>query len=101
VSAERALLAALEAGCTAPVGALAEVVEGEEGTELSLRAFAGSPDASVELRRSAVGPLKDPEGLGRDLAAVLLAEGAADIIASESIQPDASSPDRPVTERAL
>jgi len=101
VSAERALLAALEAGCTAPVGALAEVVEGEHGTELSLRAFAGSPDASVELRRSTVGPLGDPERLGRDLAAVLLAEGAADIIASETIQPDASSPDRPVTERAL
>ena len=29
VTAERALLAALEAGCSAPVGALAEVVEGE------------------------------------------------------------------------
>jgi hydroxymethylbilane synthase len=100
VSAERALLSALEAGCTAPVGALAEVVEGESGAELSLRAFAGSPDASVELRRSSVGPLKDPERLGRDLAAVLLAEGAADIIASETIQPDALSPDRPLTERA-
>ena len=101
VSAERALLAALEAGCTAPVGALAEVVEGEHGAELSLRAFAGSPDASFELRRSRVGPLGDPERLGRDLAAVLLADGAADIIASETIQPDASSPDRHVTERAL
>ena len=38
VTAERALLAALEAGCSAPVGALAEVVEGEDGLELSLRA---------------------------------------------------------------
>jgi hydroxymethylbilane synthase len=101
VSAERALLAALEAGCTAPVGALAEVVEGEDGAELFLRAFAGSPDASVELRRSGVGPLKDPERLGRELAAVLLEEGAADIIASKTIQPHASSPDRSVTERAL
>jgi hydroxymethylbilane synthase len=101
VSAERALLAALEAGCTAPVGALAEVVEGENGPELFLRAFAGSPDASVDLRRSNVGRLKDPELLGRALAAVLLDEGAADIIASETIQPDASRPDRSVTERAL
>ena len=42
VTAERALLAALEAGCTAPVGALAEVVEGDDGPELSLRAFVGS-----------------------------------------------------------
>jgi len=101
VSAERALLAALEAGCTAPVGALAEVVEGEHGTELSLRAFAGSPDASVELRRSSVGPLEEPERLGRELAAVLLQEGAADIIAFETVQPDASRPDRFLTERAL
>lgn len=101
VSAERALLATLEAGCTAPVGALAEVVEGESGTELFLRAFAGSPDASLQLRRSTVGPLADPERLGRELAAVLLQEGAADIIASESIQPDASRPDRSVSERAL
>jgi hydroxymethylbilane synthase len=101
VSAERALLAALEAGCTAPVGVLAEVVEGEGGTELFLRAFAGSPDASVDLRRSSVGPLKDPERLGRELAAVLLDEGAADIIAPETVQPVVSRPDRSVTERAL
>jgi len=130
VSSERALLAALEAGCTAPVGALAEVVEGEHGTELFLRAFAGSPDATITLRRSSVGPLKEPERLGRDLAAVLLEEGAADIIAAdttsadttsdittadittsdiitaditatETVLPDASRPDRPATERAL
>lgn len=101
VSAERALLEALEAGCTGPVGALAEVVEGEHGTELFLRAFVGSPDAGVELRRSRVGPLKEPERVGRELAAVLLAEGAADIIALEPVQPDDSLPDRPATERAL
>jgi hydroxymethylbilane synthase len=81
VSAERALLAALEAGCTAPVGALAEVVEGEHGTELFLRAFAGSEDASIDLRRSMVGPLNEPERLGRDLAALLLEDGAAEIMA--------------------
>jgi hydroxymethylbilane synthase len=116
VSAERALLAALEAGCTAPVGVLAEVVEGEHGTELFIRAFAGSPDATIDLRRSSVGSIQEPERLGRELAAVLLAEGAADIIAAESntadssaaesnapetIQSDASLPDRPATERAL
>ena len=56
VAAERALLAALEAGCTAPVGALAEVVDGGDGLELSLRAFVGSLDGSSTLRRSLVGP---------------------------------------------
>ena len=101
VSAERALLAALEAGCTAPVGVLAEVVEGEQGAELSLRAFVGSPDTSVELRRSSVGPLKEPERLGRELASVLLLEGAADAIAFKNVQFDVSRPDRTPTERAL
>jgi hydroxymethylbilane synthase len=101
VSAERALLATLEAGCTAPVGTLAEVVEGESGTELFLRAFAGSPDAGIQLRRSSVGPLSEPERLGRELASVLLAEGAADIITTETVPSSQSRPDRSATERAL
>lgn len=79
VTAERALLAALGAGCTAPVGALAEVVDSEHGTEIFLRAFAGTDDASIDLRRSRVGSLTDPELLGRELAAVLLADGADQI----------------------
>ena len=37
VAAERALLAALEAGCSAPVGALAEIAEGDDGPEVFLR----------------------------------------------------------------
>ena len=79
VVAERSLLATLEAGCTAPVGALAEVVEGEDGLELSLRAFAGSDDGSVELRRSLVGDYREPEALGARLAHILLEDGAADL----------------------
>lgn len=78
VSAERALLAALQAGCSAPIGALAEVVEGEDGLELSLRAVVLSSDGSGELRRSAVGPIHDPLGLGRRLAALLIEDGALD-----------------------
>jgi hydroxymethylbilane synthase len=85
VSAERALLAALEAGCTAPVGALAEIVQGDNGPELFLRAFAGNLDATVALRRSGVGSLEEPERLGRDLAAILLKDGAADISLSGSL----------------
>jgi hydroxymethylbilane synthase len=53
VIAERALLARLEAGCSAPVGALAEVVEGEDGSELSLRAVVSSLDGLIAIRRSA------------------------------------------------
>ena len=45
--AERAVLATLEGGCSAPVGALAEVVEGDDGDELWLRAVALSTDGDA------------------------------------------------------
>jgi len=80
VAAERALLAALEAGCTAPVGALAEVVEGDEGTEIFLRGSVTALDGSDAVRLSATGPLADAEGVGRRLAADLLAIGAAELM---------------------
>ena len=82
VEAERALLAELEAGCSAPVGALAEVAEGDLGDELWIRAVALTPDGAVSVRRSASGPLDDPVGLGQKLAAEMLAEGAADLIST-------------------
>jgi hydroxymethylbilane synthase len=87
VTAERAVLAALEAGCSAPVGALAEVVEGEDGPELSLRAFVGAVDRSVDLRRSLVGPLDHPVVLGQRLAAVLLEDGAGSLAGPPTSQP--------------
>jgi hydroxymethylbilane synthase len=71
VTAERQLLATLEAGCTAPVGALAEVVEGEEGPELWLRGALGQDGGGVR-RLSANGPVDDPVSLGRALANELL-----------------------------
>jgi hydroxymethylbilane synthase len=96
VTAERAVLAALEAGCSSPVGALAEIVEGEDGLELSLRAFIGAADGSFDLRRSAVGPIDDAEGIGRGLAAVLLEDGA-DVLPSLQARPPADivPPDPP------
>ncbi|MDC5696424.1 hydroxymethylbilane synthase [Intrasporangium calvum] len=94
ITAERALLAALEAGCTAPVGALAEVVDGEEGLELSLRAFAGTEDGRIDLRRSLTGRYDDPEALGRRLAQILLEDGAADL---DRPSTPASRPSEPVS----
>jgi hydroxymethylbilane synthase len=76
VTAERSLLAALEAGCTAPVGALASV----SGTEVALQAVAAATDGSVVLRRCLTGSVDDPHGLGRRLAELLLADGAADLV---------------------
>ena len=85
VDAERAVLAALEAGCTAPVGAIAEVVESidEDGrifAELSLRAAVAAEDGSDVIRASVVGPVDRAAQLGADLAAELLELGAGDLV---------------------
>ncbi len=77
VTAERELLRVLEAGCSAPVGALAVVAEGEDGMEIWLRGVVAAPDGSHVVRLSAGGPADDPIGVGRRLAEELLAEGAA------------------------
>jgi hydroxymethylbilane synthase len=84
-TAERAVLGALEAGCSAPVGALAEVVEGEDGLELSLRAVVAAVDGSFDLRRSVVGPVGDAAELGSRLATVLLEDGADSLTMPEPL----------------
>ena len=80
VTAERAVLATLEAGCSAPLGALAEVVEGEDGEELWLRAVALSLDGGLSVRMSTTGPVTEAEQLGFRLASSMLDEGAADLM---------------------
>ncbi|HEX3792672.1 MAG TPA: hydroxymethylbilane synthase [Pseudonocardiaceae bacterium] len=81
VTAERAMLAALEAGCSAPVGALADVVEdlddaGRSVLRLSLRGMAATPHNEI-LRASAIADLTNADELGRMVAAELLDLGAA------------------------
>lgn len=80
VTAERTLLAVLEAGCTAPVGAYAEAAEGESGLELYIRAVVAARDGSVSIRKSATGSLGWAEQIGRDLARELLADGAGAVV---------------------
>jgi hydroxymethylbilane synthase len=80
VTAERTLLATLEAGCSAPVGAYGEPAEGEHVPELYLRAVVVALDGSASVRLSASGPLDEAARIGRDLAVVLLDEGAADLM---------------------
>jgi hydroxymethylbilane synthase len=80
VTAERTLLATLEAGCSAPVGAYGEAAEGELVPELYLRAIVVAVDGSASVRLSATGPLDEAARIGRDLATELLAEGAADLM---------------------
>ncbi|WP_433870389.1 hydroxymethylbilane synthase [Saccharopolyspora sp. CA-218241] len=81
VAAERAMLAALEAGCSAPIGALAEVVEdldedGRVAQRLSFRGVVATDDDQL-VRASATGETTAAEQLGRDLAAELLDARAA------------------------
>jgi hydroxymethylbilane synthase len=73
VVAERALLAGLEAGCSAPVGAFAEV---DGALNLHLVAVVVSVDGVTAIRGSGQGAATDAEGIGRRLAADLLARGA-------------------------
>jgi len=81
VVAERSLLATLEAGCSAPVAALADVAEDHDGAwELYLRGAVFSPDGSFAVRLSATGTLTDATGIGARLAAELLAEGADHVL---------------------
>jgi hydroxymethylbilane synthase len=81
VQAERSTLAALEAGCSAPVAAYAEVAEGDAGAELFLRASVTAIDGSDAVRGSVSGPLPDATALGRALATELLDRGAVELMA--------------------
>lgn len=82
VAAERALLRALEAGCTAPIGALAVVAEGDDGPEVFIRGSVTAVDGSAAVRLSATGPTTDADGTGRRLAADLVADGADTMMGS-------------------
>jgi hydroxymethylbilane synthase len=86
VTAERAVLSTLEAGCSAPLGALAEVVEGEDGEELWLRAVALSEDGALSVRMSATGPVTEAVRLGTRLAGDMLDEGAADLMTAPPVR---------------
>jgi hydroxymethylbilane synthase len=80
VTAERALLARLEGGCSAPVGALAEVAEGDDGDELWMRAVALSLDGALAVRRSVTGDPGEAAELGRRLAVDMLSDGAGTLM---------------------
>ncbi|WP_116375075.1 hydroxymethylbilane synthase [Mycobacterium sp. MFM001] len=85
VTAERALLAELEAGCSAPVGAIAEVVESidEDGRvfeELSLRSCVAALDGSDVIRASGVGSPDRARELGLSVAEELFALGARELM---------------------
>ncbi|NGO11704.1 hydroxymethylbilane synthase [Streptomyces sp. HC44] len=85
VTAERSLLASLEAGCSAPVGALADLLAGGQIVkEMRLRGVVGTTDGSTLVQMSTTGPVPETYdqamALGRELAAEMLAKGAAGLM---------------------
>ncbi|MET7738040.1 hydroxymethylbilane synthase [Streptomyces sp. NPDC005402] len=85
VTAERSLLAALEAGCSAPVGALADLLaDGQIVKEMRLRGVVGTTDGSRMVQLSTTGPVPESYdqamALGRELASEMLAQGAAGLM---------------------
>jgi hydroxymethylbilane synthase len=78
VASERAVLAELQAGCAAPVGALATTADGM--LLLHARVVAGDGSAALEITVS--GPADGDAGLdlGRQAAGELLARGAAELV---------------------
>ncbi|MFE0652219.1 hydroxymethylbilane synthase [Streptomyces sp. NPDC059534] len=94
VTAERSLLAALEAGCSAPVGALADLQADDPGhgqvvTEMRLRGVVGTTDGSTLVQLSTTGPVPtshdEAMALGRELADEMLAKGAAGLMGERAL----------------
>jgi len=77
VTAERAFLAGLEGGCSAPVAAYARL---EAGT-LVLHGLAASLDGTKILRFRRSAPPSEAEALGRGMAEEALRAGAAELVA--------------------
>jgi hydroxymethylbilane synthase len=78
VTAERAFLGVLEAGCQVPVGAWAEL----EGEEVVLNGLVSSLDGTEVVREKKRGSRSEADAVGRGLAATLLGRGGKEILDS-------------------
>ena len=74
---ERELLNEMEAGCSAPVGAFAEIIDGS----VQLSAIALKTDGSLQYDIEMSAPVNDAKGLGREAGRKLLEMGASEIVA--------------------
>jgi hydroxymethylbilane synthase len=101
VTAERSLLAALEAGCSAPVGAYAVGLAGTDrlhldAVVLGVQPGTGQPGAidgstasvTMVVRERGEASAADAARLGRELAERMLAVGAADLMRAENTDGD-------------
>jgi hydroxymethylbilane synthase len=86
VTAERSLLAALEAGCSAPVGAYAVAGQGAQDRLVLQGVVLGETGSVRECGEAA---MADAARLGRELAVRMLALGAADLMGAKTDKGDA------------
>ncbi|MGN6162658.1 MAG: hydroxymethylbilane synthase [Marmoricola sp.] len=94
VTAERTVLALLEAGCSAPVGAHATIDDGL----IRLDASVASLDGRRILREARSG--QDPVALAREVADALLESGAVDLVAAASHVADINHAPRAESRRS-
>jgi hydroxymethylbilane synthase len=78
VLAERKVSRVFGGSCQIPLAAFATV----DGAGMRLRAMVATPDGKRIASADAAGPANAPEALGRQIAAILQAQGAADILAA-------------------
>lgn len=76
VLAERAMLYALGGGCLVPIGAVSKVLDGN----LTVRGSVLSPDGKRRIVATHTGLAETPLAVGQELAAMLLAEGAGELL---------------------
>lgn len=76
LTAERAVVALLDATCATPIGVHAEV----DGSQLTIDAFVGLPDGSEWIRDRVAGSADEPAAAGALLAERLLSAGARDVL---------------------
>jgi len=76
LTAERALVTALDATCRTPIAAHAQLSNGA----LAMDAFVGLPDGSTWIRDELDGDPGEPAALGLELAERLIAAGARDVL---------------------
>ena len=76
VLAERAMLYALGGGCLVPIGTTST----EEDGVLTVRGAVLSPDGRRRIVGTHTGPAETPLAVGQELAVLLIAEGANEIL---------------------
>jgi hydroxymethylbilane synthase len=76
ISAERAFLKRLGGGCQVPIAALGQTI----GSALRIDGLVGTVDGRHLVRHSVEGLVEKAEGLGIELAEILLNKGAGEIL---------------------